>query len=342
MPKSTLPQSTPTPTSRFKSGAVRSPAFPSRAPRLVALATVLGGASIASAQGVRQVDPQRDDKIAEARAERKWDANLRLFGEYTFESDLDDDEGKVSVARAGGAFGFGAPIGDRSRLGFTFQTEYSSYSWDNASSFAQGMNEPWGDGLEHTLLVTLSTQATERWSFVGGGAARSTYEVDAGADDSFTFGGFGAATYKFSETFSLGGGVQVRSQLEDDALVLPLIFIDWKISERWRLGGKAGGPGVGLFYQASENLTLFLDGDYQTRAYRLDNDGPAPDGVGRDERLQIAIGADWKITNQVRLNARVGAAVYQEYELLDENGVQVTDRQADPAPFVGLELRFDF
>lgn len=299
-------------------------------------------ASPALGQGIRQPDLKTDDEITEARAERKWDAHLRLFGEYLFESDLDDDEGKVSVARAGGSLVVGAPVGDRSRLGFTLQTEYSSYSWDNATSFAQGMDEPWGDGLEHTLLVTLSTQASERWSFVGGGAVRSTYEVGAEADDSFTFGGFGAATYAFSERFSLGGGVQVRTQLEDDVLVLPLIFVDWKISDRWRFGGKAGGPGLGLFYEATENLTLFLDGDYQTRAYRLDDDGPASDGVGRDERLQIAIGADWKITNQVRLNARVGAAVYQEYELLDEDGVQITDRQADPAPFVGLELRFDF
>lgn len=310
--------------------------------RTAALLLMLAGAPAALAQGVRQVDPQHDDAIAQAREERKWDASLRLFGEYVFESDLDDDEGKVSVARGGGVLGVGIPVGDRSRLGFTLQSEYSSYNFEDAQNFAQGFDKPWDDALEHSLLVTLSSQANERWSWTVGGGVRSSYEIGADVDDSFTYAGFGAATYKFSDRFSLGAGVQVRSQLEDDTYVLPLVLIDWRISERWRLGGKAGGPGLGLFYQATDDLTIYFDGDYQRRAYRLDDDGPAPDGVGRDDRLQVSVGVDWKISSQVRLDARVGAALYQEYDLIDEHGVQVTDREADPTPFVGLELRFSF
>lgn len=311
-------------------------------PAAAALLTVLASAGPALAQGARQSEPERAERALEARTERDWNAALRFFGEYLFESDLDDDEGKASVARGGGVLQVDAPIGERSRLSFTLQTEYSWYNFDGAQGFAQGFEEPWGDALEHSLSAIFTTQPSDQWSYFLGGGVRSSYEQGAGFDDSLTGQGLGGFNYKFSDSFSAGLGVVVRTQLEDDALVWPFLMFDWKISDKWRFNAKAGGPGVVLSYRATENLSLSLDADYQARAFRLDEDGPAPGGVGRDERLRIALGADWKFAEQVRLLARAGADVWQEYDLIDRNGVQVTDRQADPAPFIGLELRFDF
>ncbi|MCC6678390.1 MAG: hypothetical protein IT436_14730 [Phycisphaerales bacterium] len=310
--------------------------------RLAAPLVLLAAAGPALAQGARENQPQRSERALEARTQRDWNAGLRFFGEYVFKTDLDDDQGKVSVARGGGVLEVDAPIGDRSRLSFTLATEYSSYSFDDAQGFAQGFEEPWGDVFEHSLSAIFTTQPSDRWSYILGGGIRASYEQGASFDDSLTGQGIAGFNYKFSDTFNAGLGVVVRSQIEDDVSVFPLILFDWRISEKWRFNGKAGGPGVVLSYQATDSLSFSLEGDYQTRTFRLSDDGPAPDGVGSDERLQLALGADWKVAEQVRLRGRIGANLYERYNLLDRNGVQITDREADPTPFVGLELRFDF
>lgn len=319
-----------------------SPAHARRLRRTAAVLTALAAAAPAFAQGARDNEPERSERALEARTQRDWNAGLRFFGEYVFKTDLDDDEGKVSVARGGGVLEVDAPIGQRSRLSFTLQTEYSSYSFDDAQGFAQGFEEPWGDVLEHSLGVVFTTQPAERWSYILGGGIRSSYEEGAEFDDSLTGHGIAGFNYKFSDSFNAGLGVAVRTQIEDDVSVFPFVLIDWRINERWRLNGKAGGAGVVLSYQATEQLSFGLEGDYQSRSFRLSDDGPAPEGVGIDERFQLVLAANWRAAEQIRLRAWAGANLYERYDLLDRNGVQVTDRQADPTPLVGLELRFDF
>lgn len=311
-------------------------------PRCGALVLISALAAPAFGQGARDVQPERSERALEARTQRDWNAAIRIFGEYVFQTDLDDDQGEISVARGGGVLQLDAPVGDRSRLSFTLQTEYSAYSFDHAESFAQGFEEPWGDVLEHSLSAIFTTQPAERWSYILGGGVGASYEEGAEFEDGLTGRGLAGFNYKFSDSFNAGLGVVVASQIEDDVSVFPLILFDWRITDRWRFNGKAGGPGVQLSYAATETLTFALEGDYQNRTFRLSDDGPAPDGVGRDERLQLALAAEWRATPQVRLRARAGANLWEEYDLLDRNGVQVTDRQADPAPFLGLEFRIDF
>lgn len=311
-------------------------------PILLALLALAGAAGPALAQGTRQVEAERSERALDAASRREWAAGLRFYGEYIFESDLDDDEGKVSVARGGGVLEVDAPVGDRSRLSFTLQSEYSSYSFDNAQGFAQGFEQPWDDVLENSISAIFTTQPSDHWSYLLGAGARSSAERGADFDDSITGQGLAGFNYVFSKNFNAGLGIVVRSQLEDDVSVLPIILFDWRINDKWRFNGKAGGPGVQLSYLASDALTLSLEADYQSRAFRLDDDGPAPNGVGREERFRVALAAEWRFAKQMLLRARAGLDPYQDYELLDSGGVQVTDRQADAAPFVGLEFRFDF
>lgn len=63
-------------------------------------------------------------------------------------------------------------------------------------------------------------------------------------------------SYRFSDRLTIGPGIGVFNQIEDDATVVPILLIDWKITDRLSFGTGSGfaatlGPGVGLNYRLS-------------------------------------------------------------------------------------------
>ena len=97
-------------------------------------------------------------------------ASFVLRGEHTFDADLKDSPGSVSIDRAGASFSMRFPIEDRSRLNVVLGTEISSYDLKNATGFVTGFSEPWDQTTQLTGSVSFSHQATQQWSwYVGGG-----------------------------------------------------------------------------------------------------------------------------------------------------------------------------
>ena len=65
----------------------------------------------------------------------------------------------------------------------------------------------------------------------------------------------------FSENLTLGGGIGIRSQLEDDALFYPIIIVDWQITDRLSFDtrlttGWANQSGAELVYELTEDLDV--------------------------------------------------------------------------------------
>ncbi len=304
--------------------------------RMSPLVLLAATASTALAQAEAAPEP--------APAKRSASASFTVYGDYTFQSDLDDGEGEVSVWRAGANLDMSFPVWERSSLGVSLRGERWGFDFNNATAFDSADGEPWDDVNDFAALVSFSHQCTDRWSAIVGLGGESGYAQGADFDDSLTGGGFVAASYKFNDDLTAGLGVSVRTVLEDDAIVFPLLLLDWKIAEQWRL---TTSPGVsrrliGLAYSPNDQITIKFGGGYERLDFRLDDDAPAPEGVGRYQRIPVGVDVAWKFSSQWSVSVYGGAHVWQEYQLDDEDGNKITEDDAEIAPFLGASLEWRF
>lgn len=267
-----------------------------------------------------------------------------LRGEHSFETDLKDSAGSVSIDRAGAELDSRIMIGNRSRLSLSLNSEYSWYNFKDATGFANGFSEPWDDTLQTNISATFSTQATKQWSWFVGAGIDDSIQTGATFVDGLTGGIYAGASYAINEHLTIGLGAAIRSRLEDDGQVLPIPVIEWQIADKWRLETTAeiGGRGAALSYQPTEALQFKLSGAYYAREFRLDDSAAAPEGVGRDHRVPIALGVEWHITRQAAVGAHVGVDVYQEYTLLDTDGNKLSQIESKPDVFAGAMFSFSF
>jgi hypothetical protein len=268
--------------------------------------------------------------------------NLRLgaFVDHTFKSRLRGGPGEVGVTRSGGEAALSVRLDDRWRFGLNAGTEHSWYNFRGAPNLIPGTTRPVHAMHRYDISPTVSYRIDEQWSVAGGGLLELAHQGGASVGDSFTGGGLAAVRYAFSKDLALSGGLLVKSRLEDDAFIVPILGIEWQITEQVRFETR----GLGGIVRASlnEQWTVRLDGGYETREYRLDRGGFLPSGVFRDRRVPVGVGVEWTPTSQVTLGLRAGLIVWQEYLVDNRQGVRVSSDKTRPAAFLGLSgsIRF--
>lgn len=314
-----------------------------RPAELFAAALVLG-LPLCAAMGQESPESREQPPAVQPEAappERPIRYSIRARGEMGFRSDLSDSPGDVSVSRAGVNVAAAIPVGQRGQLGVAFDYEFSSYDFEDATGFVPGVESPFGDIHRETISLSYAQQFSRRWSLVSGGSIGLSGEEGADTGESLFGSGYIGGRYSLSETVQAGFGLVFATQIEDDTLFLPLVMVDWQINERWSLSND-GKLGLTLAYAPSEAWRFSLGADYQTRDFRLDEDGPIPGGVGRDQRVPLTLGATFTPTPRVIIDLSVGVNLFQNYEVLDRNGVELADVDAEAAPFVGLQIGYRF
>lgn len=265
---------------------------------------------------------------------------LGAFVDHAFKSRLRGGPGDVGVTRAGGDAGLTLRLDDRWRLGLNAGTEQSWYAFRGAPNLVPGTTRPVHAMHRYDISPTISYVIDEQWLVAGGGLLEFAHQGGATVGDSFTGGGLVAVRYAFSRDLALSGGVLVKCRLEDDAFIVPILGIEWQITEQVRFETR----GLGGIVRATLNeaWAVRLDGGYETREYRLDRGGFLPSGVFRDRRVPVGVGVEWTPTPQVTLGLRAGLIVWQEYLVDNRNGVRVSSDKTRPAAFLGLNgsIRF--
>ena len=296
----------------------------------------------------RAADAVDQDGSADAeftQAPSRFSYELSLMPSHVVSADFDDVGGEVGVTRVGGRFTASMAMPPKSRLSLSFGSEHSWYEFDGPVTLAPGTNEPFDHVSLYDVGLNFTTQIDDQWSLILGGAIQSGMEDGADFGDSLTYAGLIGTQYKASDSLTLGVGIAVSSRLEDNVRVIPVPLIEWKIDERWRLGTwdmGYEGMGYALTYAASDELTLGLAAGYQSRSFRLNEDGPVPDGVARDRSIPVGVVLAWKPSKQFDLRGFAGANFGAEYEVLDAGGSQVGEDQSDPALSFGISASFRF
>lgn len=265
--------------------------------------------------------------------------SMTLQGGYVYQSDADLDQGGSfsvnSVFLQGGtvyrpddhrSISFSVSYG-HDEYDFNENTENRDSPWDEIHTLELSAPVRWGYGQDWTLfavpIVRFTAENTSDW------------------DDGVTGGGFVGFSYRFSDRLTIGPGIGLFSQLEDDTTVFPVLIVFWKITDRVSLEtGKvlaaSRGPGLTLNWNLSDKWNLFLGGRYEKERFRLANDGPIPGGIGENTSIPLFTGVNYSFTKKIRANIVAGLKVNGQLYQEDQQGRLITQQDYDSAPFLGL------
>lgn len=318
---------------------------------VLAMAAVAGAAQDAASNGTQtasvelQSAAEQGGRPAEAPAP---EAELSFYGMHLFSADFENSSSDVSVTGGGAGLDFSIPVTERGSLTISAGAEYWNYDFSNGNAFfplADAELPPvWEEIYIGTIGASWRNQLDDNWGYNVGFEITSAGEPGADFSDTLTYGGFAGFSYAFSRDLVVGLGIGVQTQLEDDALVVPVPILRWQIDEKWSLTSKRVGNlgGLAINYAASDSITLSLLGGYERNNFRLDDDGPVANGVGRHSGIPVVLNVAWQASPQISLNAWGGYFFAQEYELIDENEATVAEPDADSSALVGIGATFTF
>jgi hypothetical protein len=278
---------------------------------------------------------------AQDQQEGQWTFKLDVAGVHQSETDLTD--GGFAVDRWFISAGADYSWDPRKSIGFSVGGGKSSYEFDGLDAFGGG--NPWNKIEDARVSVSgRFGLGTTGMMFV---TPTLRFNGEKGSGDDSTYGLYLAAAWRLNENLTIGPGMGVFSRLEDGARIFPLLALDWDITERLNLStgrelAVSQGPGLTLSYQLNDDWSLGLAGRYEDIEFRLDDEGPAAGGVGRDQSLPIVITSSLKLESSILLTLFAGLELDGTLKLKDATGVVIDESSYDPAPIFGgvFEIRF--
>ncbi|NNC87013.1 MAG: hypothetical protein HKN82_00980 [Akkermansiaceae bacterium] len=234
-------------------------------------------------------------------------------------------------------------------IAFSAGYSFNSYDFGGGAAGSFAGLAPWSEVHTYRLgLPIIWDISGSDWIFFGLPTIRSTGESGADFGDTITGGVITGFAYRFSERLTLGPGIGYVGQLEDDASIFPVIFVEWQFAEGWSLstGPSAGstlGPGVALNWDVNDRLRLSVGARYEKLRFRLDEDSPAaPGGVGEDRSIPVYGAITCQPGDHWRLSLLAGVGLGNELRLDNAAGTGIIQSDYDPSPFLGVDVSWTF
>lgn len=230
------------------------------------------------------------------------------------------------------------------RAGLSLGYEYDDYGFDLPGPLAEA---PWDAVRTLSIGLPVFYRASDEWSLFALPRLRYAAEEDAELGDGREAGLLAGAYYRFNDRLSIGPGIGVSSEIESGADVFPILLVDWKITDTLSLETGRGlaasrGPGVTLRWTPEGDWSFGLAARYEKRRFRLDDDGLAPDGVGEDTAVPVALTATYAPGPRFKVSVVAGAELSGHLRLETEDGNRLINEDYDPAAFAGLVLSASF
>lgn len=271
----------------------------------------------------------------------RWGPTLRGGSVYNFETDLDRG-GSFSANRyfleAGMArlWGFDRMVAVSAGFG---QDDYNfrglaAEPWNNIDNYRLGLFARWGIG--------------NGWVLFAGPSVRSYGEAGTDLDDALTGSLFAGASYSFGDKLTLGPGVVVAGQIEEDTRYFPVLLVNWSITERLSLetgGGLAAtaGPGLAVVYKLSDKWKAGLTARYEKKRFRLAPDNRiSPNGVGEDRNVPIVANLAYFFYPSGYVGIIIGYNFAGNLAIDDGYGREMYGSDYDPSPNAGFIASFRF
>jgi len=262
---------------------------------------------------------------------------------YQGKGDLDgggDYSAWSTILRAGTL----GDLGGGRRAGVVLNYDYTDYAFASPGAF--GGAAPWSAVQRYGIATPLSFAVSDAW-YVGLTPSFDwIHEKGADVGESLTWGAFVTATQFFADGNLLGFGLGVFDRLEQTS-VFPLLIVDWKLSDRWRLAnplpaGPTGPAGLELDYRFDGGWNVGLGAAWRTTRFRLSNTGPTANGVGEERGVPIFLRATRSFGPGMTLNLYGGFVTAGQLRVEDSSGKVLRKVDVDPAPLFGATLSVRF
>ncbi len=268
-----------------------------------------------------------------------WAPFVAVTPFYESKSDLDGG-GEFGLSGVQLRLGTAGPVGTGFRAGVTLNFDYYDSSFSNPTVF--GATAPWGNVYRYGVSVPLAWALNSEWSLAVAPSVDWFRESGANSSDSLTWGAALSAVRVDLAGNRIGLGVAVFDEIEDTK-VFPVIVVDWRLGDRWRLinplpAGPTGPAGLELDYQFDGGWSLGVGAAYRTLRFRLSDSGPVSSGVGEINGVPIFARATYDLSKQLTLHIYAGAIVGGELRVEDRNGNLLRKDDFDTAPFVALTV----
>jgi len=242
------------------------------------------------------------------------------------------------------AAGATTSIGGLNRAGVTFNHDYADDSFSNPAAF--GGVAPWG------VLQHYGVAAPLFFGSDSGGIVNVTPSVDwfreNGADwsESLNWGGIVSESRTFPDGNRLGFGLGVFQRIEKTR-VFPLIFVDWKLTERWRIvnplpAGPTGPTGLELDCRLDGGWNIGLGAAWRTTRFKLSATGPVPDGIGEERGIPVLLRPTRSLAERTTLHLYAGVVTAGQLRVEDSSGNALREVDFDPALLLGAALTARF
>lgn len=283
--------------------------------------------------------------VAQAPQIGPWVFTVEGGAVHQADSDMKDSQGGFAVDRWFVSGGVDYAWDRRTSLGISIGGGENGYEFNSESDFGGG--EPWGDVRDYRASVTGRFGVGKTGSMMIIPTVRYNGESGSSSSDSRTYGLFAAAFWRIDENLTIGPGIGLFSRLEDGTRVFPILAIDWNINERWNLSTGRGlaasqGPGLTLSYKISQHWSLGFSGRYEDIEFRLDQEGVAPGGVGRDQSIPLVVSAMLAPNPKVNLSLFTGLEMGGKLKLKDTLGEIIEETKYDPAFILGATFEVKF
>jgi len=257
---------------------------------------------------------------------------------HVFRTDLKEGDGSFNLHEAGVGLSFGKMLPDLNGI-LSFKLECGLLDFDLYANGNNLFNEAglFDKVVETTAGLNLILNRDE-WSYIGLLSAGTACEDHASVEDSLRIQGVFGVMYRFSDQLQLGFGLFAGTRLEDDVLVIPYISAEYKPTDRLTLAVRNG-----LFAEyvlEKDRTSLIFEGKYDSHVFRLDKTEPTPNGVVDYSRVPIKVGIRHKFSRNLAVTSSIGAVVWHEFEMTDDDGDEIGDTEAHPAAVFNLAVRF--
>ena len=283
--------------------------------------------------------------LAQGQQQGPWFFSIEGAGVHQSEADLKDSTGGFSKDRWFVGAGVDYAFNRRNSIGISVGGGQSNYDFNDKTDFGGGA--PWNKIDDTRVTLNGRFGFGETGSIFIIPTLRFNGEKDASSSDSRTWGVFAAVTWKVKENLTIGPGVGIFSRLEDSTKFFPVLAIDWDINDRWNLSTGRGlassqGPGLNLSYKLNEDWELGVAARYESAEFRLDDEGPAVDGIGRDQSMPLVFTAKLAPTKKLNLSVFAGLEFAGKLKIKDSFGETVEESKYDPALLAGVTFEFRF